>query len=49
MDHLSEKFPTLDKIVEEIEELAKSGGNYEEAPHIIEAILPMLCRSGARL
>jgi hypothetical protein len=27
----------------EIGELAESGGKYQEAPHVIEVILPMLC------
>ena len=44
MDEVSETVPPLDKIVLEIEELAESGGKYNEAPHVIEVTLPMLCR-----
>ncbi|XP_069116591.1 ryanodine receptor-like isoform X2 [Argopecten irradians] len=43
MDQLNENLPTLDKIILEIEELAQSGGKYQEAPHVIEVTLPMLC------
>ena len=44
MDEVAETVPGLDKIVAEIEGLALSGGNYTEAPHVIEVTLPMLCR-----
>jgi ryanodine receptor 2 len=43
MDQLKESLPSLDKIVHEIEELAHSGGKYQEAPHVIEVTLPMVC------
>jgi hypothetical protein len=43
MENLAENLPLLDKIVQEIEELAESGGKYAEAPHVIEVTLPMLC------
>ncbi|KAJ8309071.1 hypothetical protein KUTeg_013945 [Tegillarca granosa] len=43
MDQLNENVPSLDKIVTEIGELAESGGKYQEAPHVIEVTLPMLC------
>lgn len=43
MDQLKENLPGLDKIVAEIEELADSGGKYQEAPHVIEVTLPMVC------
>ncbi|XP_013392084.1 ryanodine receptor [Lingula anatina] len=43
MKQLADNLPTLDKIVAEIEELAESGGKYQEAPHVIEVTLPMLC------
>ncbi|XP_064623398.1 ryanodine receptor-like isoform X6 [Lineus longissimus] len=43
MESLAENLPLLDKIVQEIEELAESGGKYAEAPHVIEVTLPMLC------
>ena len=44
MDMLAENVPSLKKIIEEIADLAESGGNYQEAPHVIEVTLPMLCR-----
>ena len=43
MDQLKECVPQLEKIITEIEELAESGGKYQEAPHVIEVTLPMLC------
>ena len=43
MHQLAESLPTLEQIVAEIEGLAESGGNYNEAPHVIEVTLPMLC------
>lgn len=43
MDQVAETVPPLEKIVAEIEELAESGGKYNEAPHVIEVTLPMLC------
>ena len=43
MDTLAENVPDLERIVTEIEELAESGGKYDEAPHVIEVTLPMLC------
>ncbi|KAL3874970.1 hypothetical protein ACJMK2_037916, partial [Sinanodonta woodiana] len=43
MDQLVETLPPLEKIIAEIEELAESGGKYQEAPHVIEVTLPMLC------
>lgn len=45
MDEVAETVPPLEKIVHEIEELTESGGKYNEAPHVIEVTLPMLCRS----
>ena len=44
MCQLRKSLPDLDKIVMEIEELAHSCGKYQEAPHVIEVTLPMLCR-----
>lgn len=44
MDLLQETLPPLDKIRDEIDQLAESGGKYMEAPHVIEVTLPMLCR-----
>lgn len=43
MEQVAETLPSLDKIVAEIEGLAVSGGKYNEAPHVIEVTLPMLC------
>ena len=43
MDLLKESVPDLEKIITEIGELAESGGKYQEAPHVIEVTLPMLC------
>ncbi|CAH1792829.1 unnamed protein product, partial [Owenia fusiformis] len=43
MNHLAEHLPSLDNIVAEIADLAESGGKYNEAPHVIEVTLPMLC------
>ena len=43
MDTLGENVPDLEQIVAEIESLAESGGKYNEAPHVIEVTLPMLC------
>ena len=44
MDQVAENVPPLEDIVKEIEELAESGGKYNEAPHVIEVTLPMVCR-----
>jgi|SRR6218665_46130 len=44
MDEVAQNVSPLEKIVSEIEELAESGGKYNEAPHVIEVTLPMLCR-----
>jgi len=44
MDQVAETVPALERIVAEIGELAESGGKYNEAPHVIEVTLPMLCR-----
>ena len=43
MDEIAENVPPLEKIVAEIDGLAVSGGKYNEAPHVIEVTLPMLC------
>ena len=43
MDQVLENVANLESIVAEIENLADSGGNYNEAPHVIEVTLPMLC------
>lgn len=44
MELLAQMLPGLQKIIEEIADLAESGGKYQEAPHVIEVTLPMLCR-----
>ena len=44
MDLLQETLPPLENIIEEIDQLAESGGKYIEAPHVIEVTLPMVCR-----
>ena len=43
MDQVLENVANLESIVAEIESLAESGGKYNEAPHVIEVTLPMLC------
>ncbi|XP_053408017.1 ryanodine receptor-like isoform X6 [Mercenaria mercenaria] len=43
MDLLADTLPPLEKIRDEIDHLAESGGKYMEAPHVIEVTLPMLC------
>ncbi|XP_048731868.2 ryanodine receptor-like isoform X6 [Ostrea edulis] len=43
MELLAQTLPGLQRIIEEIAELAESGGKYQEAPHVIEVTLPMLC------
>ncbi|CAN0250954.1 unnamed protein product [Lampetra fluviatilis] len=35
--------PSLDKLMQDINQLAESGARYTEMPHVIEVILPMLC------
>nr|XP_045250317.1 ryanodine receptor 2 isoform X10 [Macaca fascicularis] len=35
--------PSLEKLMEEIVELAESGIRYTQMPHVMEVILPMLC------
>ncbi|XP_074241464.1 ryanodine receptor 2 isoform X1 [Saimiri boliviensis] len=35
--------PSLEKLMEEIVELAESGIRYTQIPHVMEVILPMLC------
>lgn len=44
MDELEATVPTLADVVAQISKLAESGGSYEEAPHIIEVTLPLICR-----
>ena len=43
MNKLSKNLPTLDEIINEIGSLCESGGKYEEAPHIIDVLLPTVC------
>uniref|UniRef100_A0A8C9RP23 Ryanodine receptor 2 n=1 Tax=Scleropages formosus TaxID=113540 RepID=A0A8C9RP23_SCLFO len=35
--------PSLEKLLEEIMELAESGVRYTQMPHVMEVVLPMLC------
>lgn len=44
MAKLESSLPNLDDIMSEVEKFANSGGRYNDAPHIIDAQLPMLCR-----
>ncbi|RNA06223.1 ryanodine receptor [Brachionus plicatilis] len=43
MAKLSKNLPLLDDIISEIGHLCESGGKYEDAPHVIEILLPTLC------
>ncbi|XP_041469245.1 ryanodine receptor 2-like isoform X1 [Lytechinus variegatus] len=40
---LASGIPTLPAVVTEIDKMATSGAKYDQAPHVIEVILPMLC------
>uniref|UniRef100_A0A670XZ75 Ryanodine receptor 2 n=1 Tax=Pseudonaja textilis TaxID=8673 RepID=A0A670XZ75_PSETE len=40
---LCPNIPSLEKLMEEIVELAESGIRYTQMPHVMEVILPMLC------
>ncbi|XP_072171379.1 ryanodine receptor 2-like [Diadema setosum] len=40
---LAAGIPTLPAVVTEIDKMATSGAKYDQAPHVIEVILPMLC------
>uniref|UniRef100_A0A803TM66 Ryanodine receptor 2 n=1 Tax=Anolis carolinensis TaxID=28377 RepID=A0A803TM66_ANOCA len=43
VEELCPNIPSLDKLMEEIVELAESGIRYTQMPHVMEVILPMLC------
>ncbi len=43
MNRLSKNLPSLPEIISEIGSLCESKGKYEQAPHIIEVLLPMVC------
>ena len=43
MNRLSKNLPNLEDIINEIGSLCDRGGKYEEAPHIIDVLLPTVC------
>ncbi|NXY04260.1 RYR2 protein, partial [Pteruthius melanotis] len=43
VEEVCPNIPSLEKLMEEIVELAESGIRYTQMPHIMEVILPMLC------
>uniref|UniRef100_A0A670I944 Ryanodine receptor 2 n=1 Tax=Podarcis muralis TaxID=64176 RepID=A0A670I944_PODMU len=43
VEELSPNIPSLEKLMEEIVELAESGIRYTQMPHVMEVVLPMLC------
>ncbi|KAJ6664647.1 hypothetical protein lerEdw1_006220 [Lerista edwardsae] len=43
VDELCPNIPSLEKLMEEIVELAESGIRYTQMPHVMEVVLPMLC------
>ncbi|MFT7807285.1 ryanodine receptor 2 isoform X1 [Arapaima gigas] len=43
VEELNPLVPSLEKLLEEIMELAESGVRYTQMPHIMEVVLPMLC------
>ena len=43
MAKLSKNLPQLEEIINEIGHLCESSGKYEDAPHVIEILLPTLC------
>lgn len=44
LDHLTPRIPDLMTLLQDIESLADSGAKYEDAPEMIDIILPMICR-----
>lgn len=44
LSNLLSSIPTLQNVMNEVDQVANSGGRYADAPHVIEVILPMLCR-----
>ncbi|XP_071832667.1 ryanodine receptor 2-like isoform X4 [Apostichopus japonicus] len=43
LSNLLSSIPTLENVMNEVDQVANSGGRYADAPHVIEVILPMLC------
>ena len=43
MNKLSKNLPSLQETINEIKSLCESGGKYEDAPHVIEILLPTIC------
>ncbi|XP_043197981.1 ryanodine receptor-like isoform X5 [Amphibalanus amphitrite] len=43
MARLEAAVPTLEEILKMVEKFAESGGKYDEARHIVDSLLPMLC------
>ncbi|XP_060047921.1 ryanodine receptor 2 isoform X1 [Erinaceus europaeus] len=43
VEDMCPNIPSLEKLMEEIVELAESGIRYTQMPHVMEVILPMLC------
>ncbi|CAF0782285.1 unnamed protein product, partial [Didymodactylos carnosus] len=43
MTNIAQTIPHLTKVIADIEEHADSGSKYEEAPHLVEVILPSVC------
>ena len=43
MNKLSKNLPSLQETINEIGALCESGGRYEDAPHVIEILLPTIC------
>lgn len=43
MNKLSKNLPTLQETINEIRSLCESEGRYEDAPHVIEILLPTVC------
>ncbi|XP_038072837.1 ryanodine receptor 2-like isoform X2 [Patiria miniata] len=40
---LTSGIPTLEAVMKELDQMATTGATYNDAPHVIEVILPMLC------
>ena len=43
MNKMSKNLPTLHDTINHIKDLCETGRKYEEAPHIIEILLPTIC------
>ncbi|XP_072559363.1 ryanodine receptor 2 isoform X3 [Paramormyrops kingsleyae] len=43
VEEVTPLIPSLEKLLEEIMELAESGVRYTQMPHVMEVVLPMLC------